>query len=59
MSNLTDEQRQRHHLAMVRWWARRKAREERAGLPEPMPARNEAGERVYLHYRPLRWEKTP
>lgn len=28
-------------------------------LPEPMPARTEDGEQVWLHYRPLRWERHP
>ena len=27
------------------------------GIPEPMPARDARGERVWLHYRPLRWER--
>lgn len=28
-------------------------------LPEPMPARTAAGEQVWLHYWPLRWERHP
>lgn len=27
--------------------------------PEPMPGRLPDGTRVWLHYRPLRWERTP
>lgn len=28
-------------------------------LPDPMPARDANGERIFLHYRPLRWLREP